>query len=168
MAEVAAGQVGCEIEPTVVEGRPTSDASLALLDAALDGSRRQREDPLRGLALYQFDCELTSAGLRSRGRYPNVQYLRGRNPVFGIDAASGLLRPTFEGWALLGDGYRVEIDDFVPQGDVLAPGVLDADPRIRPGDEVLVVGPSALRDRARGHVGRRDAPVDARGRGQKA
>ena len=31
----------------------------------------------------------------------------------------------------------------MPQGDVLAPGVLDADPRIRPGDEVLVVGPSA-------------------------
>ena len=143
VAEVAAGQVGCAIEPTVVDGRPTSDASLALLDAALDGSRRQREDPLRGLALYQFDCELSSGGLRSRGRYPNVQYLRGRNPVFGIDAASGLLRPTFEGWALLGDGYRVEIDDFVPQGDVLAPGVLDADPRIRPGDEVLVVGPSA-------------------------
>ncbi len=143
VAEVAAGTVGCALEPTVVDGRPTSEASLAQLDAALDGSRRQREDPLRGLALYQFDCELTSAGLRSRGRYPNVQYLRGRNPVFGIDAASGLLRPTFEGWSLLGDGYRVEIDDFVPQGDVLAPGVLNADPRIRPGDEVLVVGPSA-------------------------
>ncbi len=143
VAEVAAGEVGCALEPTVVDGRPTSDASLARLDAALDGSRRQREDPLRGLALYQFDCELAAAGLRSRGRYPNVQYLRGRNPVFGIDAASGLLRPTFEGWSLLGDGYRVEIDDFVPQGDVLAPGVLDADPRIRPGDEVLVVGPSA-------------------------
>jgi archaeosine synthase alpha-subunit len=144
VAEVAAGEVGCGLEPTVVDGRPASDASLALLDAALDGSRRQHEDPLRGLALYQFDCELTSPGLRSRGRYPNVQYLRGRNPVFGIDAAAGLLRPTFEGWSLLGDGYRVKIDDFVPQGDVLAPGVLDADPRIRPGDEVLVVGPSAL------------------------
>lgn len=143
VAEAAAGRIGCEIEPTVVDGRPTSDASLSLLDAALDGCRRRREDPLRGLALYQFGCELSSAGLRSRGRYPNLQYLRGRNPVFGIDAASGLLRPTFEGWSLLGDGYRVEIDDFVPQGDVLAPGVLDADSRIRPGDEVLVVGPSA-------------------------
>ncbi|MEN6518056.1 MAG: archaeosine synthase subunit alpha [Methanospirillum sp.] len=143
VAEAAAREVGCTLEPTVVDGRPTSDASLALLDASLDGSRRQHEDPLRGLALYQFDCELTSAGLRSRGRYPNVQYLRGRNPVFGIDAEAGLLRPTFEGWSLLGNGYRVEIDDFVPQGDVLAPGVLDADPRIRPGDEVLVVGPSA-------------------------
>ena len=143
VAEVAADEVGCTLERTVVDGRPTSDASLALLDAALDGNRRQHEDPLRGLALYQFDRELSSAGLRGRGRYPNIQYLRGRNPVFGIDAESGLLRPTFEGWSLLGHGYRVEIDDFVPQGDVLAPGVLDADPRIRPGDEVLVVGPSA-------------------------
>lgn len=143
VAQVAASEVGCTLEPTVVDGRPTSDASLALLDAALDGSRRAHEDPLRGLALYQFDCELTSSGLRNRGRYPRLQYLRGRNPVFGIDADAGLLRPTFEGWSLLGQGYRVEIDDFVPQGDVLAPGVIDADPRIRPGDEVLVVGPSA-------------------------
>jgi archaeosine synthase len=94
------------------------------------------------MALYQFDCEVPTSGLRSRGRYPALQYLRGRTPVFGIDAGAGLLRPTFEGWSLL-DGYRVEIDDFVPQGDVLAPGVLDADPRIRPGDEVFVVGPSA-------------------------
>lgn len=143
VAEVAAARVGCELERTVVDGRPTTDASLALLDAALDGCRRRHEDPLRGLALYQFDREPTPIGLRSRGRYPHLQFLRGRNPVFGIDASAGLLRPTFEGWSLLGDGYRVVIDDFVPQGDVLAPGVLDADPRIRPGDEVLVVGPSA-------------------------
>ena len=105
------------------------------------GSTRTRSAASRSTS---STASLTSPGLRSRGRYPNVQYLRGRNPVFGIDAAAGLLRPTFEGWSLLGDGYRVEIDDFVPQGDVLAPGVLDADPRIRPGDEVLVVGPSAL------------------------
>jgi hypothetical protein len=91
VAEVAAGEVGCSLEPTVVDGRPTSDASLALLDMTLDGCRRQHEDPLRGLGLYQFDVEVTGAGLRSRGRYPRLQYLRGRNPVFGIDAEAGLL-----------------------------------------------------------------------------
>jgi archaeosine synthase len=39
---------------------------------------------------------------------------------------------------------RVEIDDFVPHGSVLAPGVVDASPDIRPGDEVVVEGPSAF------------------------
>ena len=36
------------------------------------------------------------------------------------------------------------ISDFMPEGDVLVPGVVDADPVIREGDEVLVVGPKAL------------------------
>ena len=39
---------------------------------------------------------------------------------------------------------RVEIDDFVPHGSVLAPGVVDASDDIRPGDEVVVEGPSAF------------------------
>ena len=48
-----------------------------------------------------------------------------------------------EGWSLVGDRYHVTIDDFIPQGDVLAPGILDADPAIREGDEVFVTGPRA-------------------------
>ena len=35
------------------------------------------------------------------------------------------------------------ISDFLPEGDVLVPGVVDADPAIRDGDEVLVTGPRA-------------------------
>jgi archaeosine synthase len=61
--------------------------------------------------------------------------------MFSLDTGTGLIRPTFEGWKLLGEGYRVEISDFVPQGDILAPGIVSADPAIREGDEVLVVGP---------------------------
>lgn len=45
---------------------------------------------------------------------------------------------------MIPEGYRVLIDEFVPTGDVLAPGVVDADPRIREGDEVLVTGPCAI------------------------
>lgn len=40
--------------------------------------------------------------------------------------------------------YIVNIDDFVPKGDVLSPGVLDADEQIRPGDEVIVRGDRAF------------------------
>lgn len=38
----------------------------------------------------------------------------------------------------------VEIDDFVPHGSVLAPGISDASDAIRVGDEVVVDGPSAF------------------------
>lgn len=41
-------------------------------------------------------------------------------------------------------GYVVEIGDFVPKGDVLAPGVARADEQIRPGDEVIVMGEKAF------------------------
>ncbi len=34
--------------------------------------------------------------------------------------------------------YHVKIGDFIPHSSILAPGVLDADPQIRPGDEVIV------------------------------
>ena len=38
----------------------------------------------------------------------------------------------------------VTIDNFVPQGRVLAPGVVSAPETIRSGDEVLVQGPLAF------------------------
>jgi archaeosine synthase len=60
--------------------------------------------------------------------------------VFSIDTVSGLLRPTFDGWNLIPERYRILIDDFIPEGDVLIPGVISADPEIRDGDEVLVTG----------------------------
>ncbi len=66
--------------------------------------------------------------------------LRGRQQLFSVDEGTGLFRPTFEGWKMIPEGYRVKIDAFVPQGDILAPGVLDCDPRIREGDEVFVEG----------------------------
>jgi archaeosine synthase len=40
--------------------------------------------------------------------------------------------------------YIVTMGDFVPRGSLLAPGVLDADEQIRPGDEVIVRGEKAF------------------------
>lgn len=34
----------------------------------------------------------------------------------------------------------MHIDNFIPKGDILAPGILSADHLIREGDEVLVIG----------------------------
>ena len=40
--------------------------------------------------------------------------------------------------------YIVKIGDFLPKGSLLAPGVMDADEQIRPGDEVIIVGEKAF------------------------
>ena len=40
--------------------------------------------------------------------------------------------------------YTVRIGDFLPRGSLLAPGVVDADEEIRPGDEVIITGEQAF------------------------
>ncbi|HNX08694.1 MAG TPA: archaeosine synthase subunit alpha [Methanothrix sp.] len=40
--------------------------------------------------------------------------------------------------------YIVRIGDFLPKGSLLAPGVVDADEQIRPGDEVIIAGVRAF------------------------
>jgi len=143
VAEMAAEASGIDLEVTC-RGHPTSSASLAALDAALEGERRVQTDTIRGTVSWQFATDINTKGLQIRGRSMQMAVLRGKQQLFSIDAGTGLFRPTFEGWGLIPEGYRVRIDAFVPQGDVLAPGVTDCDQRIREGDEVLVEGPLAV------------------------
>ncbi|RXE55233.1 pseudouridine synthase [Methanoculleus taiwanensis] len=143
VAEMAAETLGIELEVTCSD-RPTSAPSLRALDAALQGERRILPDMVRGTISWQFGTDMDMRGLRVRSKGPQVSVLKGKQQFFSLDPGTGLFRPTFEGWQLIPEGYRVAIDNFVPQGDVLAPGVTDADPAIREGDEVLIVGESAL------------------------
>ena len=41
--------------------------------------------------------------------------------------------------------HLVEIGEFLPKGDVLSPGIIDADEEIRPGDDVIYRGEEGLR-----------------------
>ena len=102
-------------------------------------------------------------GITFRGHFPELFYSRGLTQLFSIDTGTGLLRPTFDGWNLIPEGYRVYIDDFIPEGDVLVPGVTHADPGIRDGDEVLVVGAACHRYRAGCPAGGGDGPIAPRG-----
>jgi archaeosine synthase len=142
VARQAAGLAGVTLEFSCTDD-PASPASLNALDDALAGERRMKDDRLHGMLSYQFGIDVDTKGIVSRGRFPELFYSRGNTQLFSIDTGTGLVRPTFDGWALL-PGYRVTIDDFVPEGDVLVPGVAGADPAIREGDEVLVTGPRAL------------------------
>ena len=143
VAEMAAEACGIELEVTC-HGHPTTPGSLRALAAALEGERRVQTDMVRGTVSWQFATDISTKGLQVRGRSMQMAVLRGKQQLFSIDAGTGLLRPTFEGWELIPEGYRVGIDAFVPQGDVLAPGITACDPRIREGDEVLVEGPLAV------------------------
>jgi archaeosine synthase len=153
VARMAAAACGVTLEHSCEE-HPTSDSALNALDSALAGERRIKDDRLHGMVSYQFNIDLDTKGTTMRGHYPELFYSKKNVQIFSIDTGTGLLRPTFDGWSLIPEGYRVYIDDFIPEGDVLVPGVVKADPGIRDGDEVLVIG-------ARAHAtGRAALPAD--------
>jgi archaeosine synthase len=138
-ARMAADACGISLEVTA-GGHPGAPDSLAALDAALDGERRRPTEMVRGVLAWQFGLTVDTRGMVLRGRPPQERVERGGKILFTLDAGTGLLRPTFDGWVLIPEGYRVGIDAFTPKGDILAPGITSADGGIREGDEVLVLG----------------------------
>jgi len=98
------------------------------------------------------------ADVRTTGRYPKLQ-VWGDDPDAGREGEPGeqlatmvpqygTLSFTLAGarrWvASDAPTKRVAIDQFVPRGSVLAPGVVGADDDIRVGDEVVIEGPKAF------------------------
>jgi archaeosine synthase len=142
-ARMAADLCGIELEVTGGD-RPASGESLACLSDTLSGERAVRHDVVRGTLSWQFGIDVDTRGMTVRWKPPHLSVRRGKDPLFSIDPGTGLLRPTFAGWKYIPRVYRVGIDNFAVQGDILAPGVIAADPLIREGDEVLVEGPQAV------------------------
>jgi len=129
---------------------PTSEDSLVALTRTLDqvassvrpvakGARFAEE--MSNLARFQFgDAGLGLVeGATFRGRFPDVRVLRGGQQL-AMHTARGMLSLTLTGGEVLSkkDAYWVEIDDFLPVGNIFAVGVRDAAREIRPGDEVAV------------------------------
>ncbi len=138
---------------------PTTSDSLANLADAMDGypkylKRDRQYNTLRAVADYQFGDgagdELFPAGeLTAQGRYPQLRaHDADGEQLAALAQEYGLLALTLAGARRWVDAdvpvKRVEIDDFVPHGSVLAPGVVDASDDVRVGDEVVVEGPSAF------------------------
>ena len=156
ICERAAQQAGIEFEYTV-ESHPTTTASLSNLASTLaDESkylkRERQHNTIRAIADYQFGNgagEELFEELSVESRYPKLRAKNAQGEqVAMLVPQYGLLALTIAGgrqW-LESDAptKRVEIDDFVPHGSVLAPGVVDADDEIRVGDEVVIEGPRAF------------------------
>ncbi len=97
---------------------------------------------LRSIARFQFGAggEALVDGCTTRGRYPNQRLFRDGQQVAALTLDRGMLSLSLYGGELLSkkDIYWVEIDDFYPEGNVFAVGVLDAHEEVRVEDEVVV------------------------------
>ncbi|HYR80711.1 MAG TPA: archaeosine synthase subunit alpha [Thermoplasmata archaeon] len=137
------------VTPTSKE-RPTSDESLASLTAMLNqvtasaprvpkGLRFSEE--MSNVARFQFgEAGLGLVrGASFRGRVPDVRVIREGTQV-AMYTGRGMLSLTLAGGGILSDAdaYWVEIENFLPKGNIFAVGVVDAAAEIRPGDEVVV------------------------------
>ncbi|MBP2029828.1 archaeosine synthase [Methanohalophilus levihalophilus] len=139
------------------EGSCTTSASLKKLEATLNGIDTEllrkgdwRKDTLRAIADYQFGSGagnlLVQESDKIKAPYPKHQVFAGKTQVATLVPQYGLMALGLEGVKRIIEmgNYIVHIDDFVPRGSILAPGVTDADPDIRPLDEVIVVGEKAM------------------------
>lgn len=131
--------------------KPRSPEALASLREALEKAtsevsivpswKRHAEDH-QVRAAFQFGSggEALVAGCTVRGRYPNLRLLREGTQVAALSGDRGMFSLTLEGGRILAERglYWVEIDDFYPEGNVFAIGVLDAHDAVRVGDDVVV------------------------------
>ena len=156
MVERVEPDVDVPVEYTVAD-HPTTDESLANLRATLDGElrygrRERRHNTLKAIADYQFG---DAAGddlfddLAVESRHPKLRaHATDGTQLAAMVPEYGLLALTLAGARRWVESdvpvRRVRIDDFVPHGSVLAPGVVEADDGIRVGDEVVVEGPAAF------------------------
>ncbi len=156
ICERVESSLGLDFEYTV-EDHPTTTDSLANLAATLSdelkyGKRERQHNTLRAVADYQFGEGAGDAlfdDLRVGSRYPKLRALDGDGEqLAALVPQYGVLSLTLAGahrWVESdAPTKRVEIDNFVPHGSVLAPGVVDASDDIRVGDEVVIEGPQAF------------------------
>lgn len=164
ICERVASKLGIEIIYTAKDSLASMEALLNLknviesLCLAEDfrkkglNAEEEKKNFLRAIASYQFG-EISRAlfseeagNLTVKGRFPKYQLFIGKRQLATLVPQYGMLALSLEGAELMSesDNYVVKIDDFVPRGSILAPGVVQADPQIRPNDEVIVLGEKAL------------------------
>lgn len=137
----------------VYTGGGTSDSALAVLSdevrEACQGAVRlgdMRLGRYRAVADYYFGSgagDLLLAGrVKVKGR--EIQNEKGKPLVMITPNGTIALSPEGARRLLPLGNYIVAIGDFLPKGSLLAPGVIEADEQIRPGDEVIIRGEKAF------------------------
>lgn len=159
------------------EGRPGSAESLDRLTKTIaefdlehrSGTRGSRSvEDMRSLCRFQFGeagnalCE----GSRIASKWPYLKILSGGEQLGMLTAERGMVSLTTLGAKRIADAgaYSVEIEDFVPKGNLFAVGVERASPEIRIGDDVAVVHSGDVR--AVGVARMSPAEMELAGRGE--
>jgi len=164
ICERSAGKLGIEITYTATGSLVSMEAlsnlkktveSICTSESFSRKSLKAEEDKknfMRAIAEYQFGegaaflFSEETGKLAVKGRFPKYQLFSGKKQLATLVPQYGMLALSLEGAELVlkNKKYLVKIDDFLPRGSILAPGVIEADPGIRPNDEVIVLGKKAL------------------------
>ncbi len=129
-------------------GEPGTKESLARLEKELrsfearGGAHDRFLDDMRSMCRFQFgnEGERLCEGSRIVGRWPNLKIMRNDVQLAMLTGERGMLSLTLDGGRALAQSgtYGVEIEDFVPKGNLFAVGVEKASSEIRIGDDVVV------------------------------
>ena len=134
------------------DGRPGARESLAKLesvirevvsdDGHIGGWKARAVDDIGSISRFQFGPagEALADGAQTRGRWPGTKILKGATQLGTVSQPRGMISLTLAGARVIGSSgtYCVEIDDFMPKGNLFAIGVEDATDDIRIGDDVVV------------------------------
>jgi archaeosine synthase len=134
------------------QGSPTSRDALArlqetLVDACMKQPRTpfsiERSATMASVARFQFDDggESLLEGCAVSGNYPYSRISSGSKQMGLLTPERGMISLTLDGAERLASkGLNlVEIEDFDLTGNLFAKGVKKADPRIRIGDEAIIM-----------------------------
>ena len=143
--------------PNMIEtvvGDPTSPVSLSNLETALRESTKgmevgnyyvDRRECVKSILRFQFGKDVADRIMDEDtyaiGKYPYWKLLRNKVQLGMISEERGMFSMTMDGARILAEcGYAtVDMMDFDLKGNLFAVGVTNADPRIRIGDEAVVL-----------------------------
>ncbi|HWQ19558.1 MAG TPA: archaeosine synthase subunit alpha [Methanotrichaceae archaeon] len=137
----------------VYTGGGTDQASLQHLSEAVGEATGHaqrlgdfRVQQFRAVADYYFGSGAGDLLLAGKTKIRGYEFQTDGGKILGRLTPNGTIALAMEGARRLVplSKYIVTIGDFVPSGSLLAPGVLDADEQIRPGDEVIIRGEKAF------------------------
>ena len=138
-----------EYDATMIWGRDLESLKNITRDIGYHVSwKKVLLENFRILAKFQFGCcdELFN-NATIKGRFPRINIWRDNDRIFSYNQEKGMLTLAATSAECLAKNkkYTVYIDDFYPEGDVFAIGVIDATPEIREGDEVAIVHDGEMR-----------------------
>jgi archaeosine synthase len=110
---------------------------------------------MKAMADYQFGLgagstlvpENKGERIKITGTFPTYKLSMNGDVLARIVSEYGMVALTLQGARRIEhllDSYTVTIDDFIPKGSILAPGVVNAGPPIRVNDEVIFSGVKAF------------------------